>query len=116
MSTRDGRPNAGLIALAGFALILLVVGSSWAIRACNIAQRATLDPVEHEIDRQNVEQSQAYQEGLRRDFDELLMAYAKAKTDDERSIILSTLRHRASGAPEGSIPQDVKDFLARHSN
>lgn len=110
----DG-PSIGAIMLITFSLILLPRGAGWAIHACNTAERATLGAVDQEVDRQNFEHSQAYREGLRRDFDELMLAHSKAKSDEERTVIMSTLRHRVQGAPPEAVPQDVKEFLASHT-
>ena len=115
MSSYDDGPGAGLIATMIIAVIFLIGAAGWGIHACNTAERATLGAVDQEVDRRNVEHSQAYREGLRRDFDELILAYSRAKSDDERAVILSTLRHRVQGAPPEAVPADVKDFLASHT-
>jgi hypothetical protein len=54
--------------------------------------------------------SEAYREGLQRDFDNLLVEYAKAGAD-EKPVILSTLRHRAEGAPPELIPPGVRALI-----
>lgn len=102
------------IVLLFLACILGIAGTAILARACSTAERATFEPVEHEIDRQNVEQSRTFREGLRRDFDSLMLAYAQAKTDDERATIIATLRHRVQGAPPEAVPDDVTQFLAHH--
>ena len=89
---------------------------SWGVHACNTAENAAFGGVDQEIARRNFEKSQAYREGLRRDFDELILAYSRAKSDDERATILSVLRHRVAGAPPEAVPEDVKKFLSAHSN
>lgn len=115
MSRYDDEPSAFAIAMMVIGVIFLIGLAGWGIHACNTAEKATLGAVDQEVERRNFEHSQAYREGLRRDFDELMLAYAKAKSDDERAVILSTLRHRVEGAPPEAVPQDVKDFLASHS-
>lgn len=115
MSSYDDGPGAGFAALCIIALAFLGCLGGWAIHACNTAENATLGVLDQEVERQKFEHSQAYREGLRRDFDELMLAYAKAKSDDERSVILATLRHRVQGAPPEAVPQDVKDFITSHT-
>lgn len=98
----------GVLGIIGFV--------SWGVHACNTAENAAFGGVDQEITRRNFEHSQAYREGLRRDFDELMLAHSKAKSDDERTTIMSVLKHRAAGAPPEAVPEDVKKFLAAHSN
>ncbi len=106
----------------GFTISMMIAGcffligiTGWGIHACSTVERATLGAVDIEVDRRNFEHSQSYREGLRRDFDELKLAYAKAKNDDERAVILSTMRHRVAGAPPEAVPVDVKQFIADHT-
>lgn len=115
MSYHDDEPGAGFIALIFLAIVFIIGVAGWGIHACSIAEKATLGAADQEVERRNFERSQAYREGLRRDFDELMLAYSRAKSDDERAVILSTLRHRVQGAPPEAVPQDVRDFLAQHS-
>lgn len=115
MSNGDDSPSVGTIVGVIVAAIFLIAMASWGIHACTTAQNATLGAVDQEIDRRNFEHSQAYREGLRRDFDELELAYSRAKTDDERAVILATLRHRVEGAPPEAVTEDVRKFLASHA-
>lgn len=115
MSYGDDDIDGTAIAFIIFGVIVALCGGGYLIHACTIADKATLGAAEQAVDTKNFEQSPAYREGLRRDFDELMLAYAHAKSDDERTVILSTLRHRVEGAPPDAVPQDVKDFLKQHS-
>lgn len=115
MARYDDGPSDFSIAAFIIGLILLLVIGGWSIRACSTVDKATLVAVDQEPDRRNFERSQGYREGLRRDFDELMLQYAKAKSDDERAVVLSTLRHRVQGAPPEAVPEDVKKFIADHS-
>lgn len=115
MSRYDDEPSAFAIAMMVIGVIFLIGLAGWGIHACNTAERATLGAADQEVDRRNFERSQSYREGLRRDFDELMLAYSRAKSDDERAAILSVLRHRVQGAPPEAVPEDVKQFLASHS-
>lgn len=115
MSRYDDGPSSSTIALAVVSCFFLIGITGWGIHACSTAERATLGAADIEVDRRNFERSQSYREGLRRDFDELMRAYAKAKDDDERGVVLSTLRHRVAGAPPEAVPADVAAFIATHS-
>lgn len=115
MSSYDDSPSSFSIAVMILGVIFLIGLAGWGIHACNTVEKATLGAVDQEVDRRNFERSQSYREGLRRDFDELMLAYSKAKSDDERAAILSVLRHRVQGAPPEAVPEDVKQFLASHS-
>ncbi len=108
-------PSNFTIAMCVVGVVAIIGFSGWGIHACGTAERATLGAVDQEVDRRNFERSQGYREGLRRDFDELMLQYAKARSDDERTVVLSTLRHRVAGAPPEAVPADVKKFIADHS-
>lgn len=114
MSSSDDRFPAGLTAISIIGVFFLIGCLVFGVRACNTAEKAAFDPVDQEIDRRTFEHSQTYREGLRRDCDELMLSYSKSKSDDERTVILSTLRHRVEGAPPEAVPQDVKQFLFAH--
>lgn len=115
MSSYNDTPSSGSIAALVLGLVFLVTVSVIGVRACTSAEKATFGAVDQEIDRRNFERSQSYREGLRRDFDELMLQYAKARSDDERTVVLSTLRHRVAGAPPEAVPDDVKKFIASHT-
>lgn len=115
MSSYDDGPSAAGVALVAIAAVFLIGVTGWGVHACTIADKATLGAADQEVERRNFERSQSYREGLRRDFDELMLAYSRAKSDDERVTILSVLRHRVQGAPPEAVPQGVRDFIASHS-
>ena len=116
MSRYNDDGPSGLSMLGGTLIVLFALGAvGWGFHACSTAEKATLGAADIEVDRRNFERSQSYREGLRRDFDELKLAYARAKSDDERAVILSTMRHRAAGAPPEAVPSDVKQFIADHT-
>ena len=110
MSTEE-EWGTGAITVIAIASILLVCVSGYAVHACNIADKASLGQIEQDVDTHNFEHSKAYRDGLRHDFDELQLSYAHAKSVDEKTVILSTIRHRASSCPPEFVPQDIKDLL-----
>jgi hypothetical protein len=106
--------NSSVLAGLCFALVIGIIGATClTIHACEVADKATVGRVEQNVDTENFERSEAYRQGLRRDFDELELAYAHAKSDDERRTVLAVLRHRAEGCPPDLVPQDVKELLAK---
>jgi hypothetical protein len=98
--------------VCGILVLALAVGlSSLAFHACSVADQASIGRAEEKVRTRNFEESEAYRVGLRRDFDELLLALAHAKDEDEKATILAVLRHRAEGAPPEAVPQDVRNIL-----
>lgn len=91
----------------------VLTGLGFYVRACNIAQTATLGAAEQSADRRVYEQSKAYRDGLQRDFDELLLEYNRAKDPDSKAAVLATIRHRAEGAPADLVPPEIKSLLQR---
>ncbi len=107
----NGEPNVGMVVLATLGVVVLIVVAGFGIHACSVADQATLGRAEQKVQTDNFEQSEAYRAGVRHDFDELLLSYAHAKDDGERSTILAVMRHRAAACPPELVPQDVKDLL-----
>lgn len=110
---RSDDNSVSVIVFSVIGLVVLCVAGGYAIHACEIADKATLGRAEQDVDTKNFERSEAYRAGLRRDFDELELAYARAKSRDERETIFSVLRHRAEGCPPDLVPDDVKQLLAK---
>jgi hypothetical protein len=100
----------GYIALLAFGglvlLVLLFVGA----RVLGIADTKVFGVVDQNAQREVYENTKAYRDGIRRDFDELSLAYAKA-TPEEKPAILAVLRHRTEGVPPELVPDDVKRLL-----
>ncbi len=106
--------SASFIAIVIVVLVIMgIAGFAW--HACSVADQATIGKKEMQVQTKNFEESEAYLAGLRRDFDELMLAYAHAKSDDERATVLAVMRHRAEGVRPDLVPQDVKDMLAKGS-
>jgi len=112
MSEQETSVGMILGGILGGAIVL--AGVVFWVHACVVADDATLGREEATVQRRNFEESASYRAGLRRDFDELMLSYAKARSDDERSAVLSVLRHRVEGAPPDAVPQDVVDFLKKN--
>lgn len=93
--------------------LIVCVGGGFGVHACVVADKATLGRAEANVETRNFKESEAYQEGVRRDFDELLLSYAHAQSHDERAAIFAVIRHRAEGCPPELVPDDVKQLLAK---
>ena len=63
------------------------------------------------VRRQVFENTQSYQQGSMRDFDNLYLAYVQAKSEDEKAVIIDTLRHRTAGVQPDNIPPRVRALL-----
>jgi hypothetical protein len=96
------------LAVVGFVVIFVALGIG--IRACSIADTKTFGVAQQNADTEVYRHSEAYREGLQRDFDELTLAYAKA-SPEEKPAILATIRHRAEGAPPEFVPANVKVLI-----
>jgi hypothetical protein len=109
----DGEISVSTWVLLVLGIIIVLGALGFGIHACSVADEATLGAAEQNVRTRNFEQSEAYKAGLRRDFDELILAYAHAKSHDERATIFAVIRHRAEGCPSDQVPEDVKQLLAK---
>jgi hypothetical protein len=101
--------TAGLIVVG---VIVLATGLGLYVHAVSVADKATIGRVEQRVETENFEQSVAYREGTRRDFEELRLSYTRAKSQDEKDAVLSLMRHRAAGCPPELVPEEIKRILA----
>jgi hypothetical protein len=99
-------PAVGVV--GGIALITALV---FYARGVNLASDKAFGVAEENVKTQTFQHSEAYVEGVRRDCEELKLAYVQAKTPDEKTAVLSTLRHRVEGVDPTIIPADVKELL-----
>lgn len=89
------------------AFLMLVVGLNF----FGLANYSFFAPKYEAARREVFENTQSYQQGSIRDFDNLYLAYTRAKSEDEKAIILETLRHRTAGVQEGNIPARIRLLL-----
>lgn len=94
-----------------FGFILLVLGVIIGLSFFGLMNYQFFAPKYEAARRQVFENTQSYQQGSIRDFDNLYLAYVQAKTDDEKAIILETLRHRTAGVQPDNIPLRVRALL-----
>jgi hypothetical protein len=100
------------LSLAGVLLAFGVVSAlGFAAHAISIADDATLGKKEANVRTEIFEESVAHREGTRRDFEELYRSYLQAKTNDERSVLVSLMQHRADGCAPELVPPSVQALL-----
>ena len=107
----DTKDEVRLWGLVILGVAIALTGIAFWAHACDVGDQATLGNLEQKVRTRNFEESEAYRAGLRRDFDELLLSYAHAKSAEEKATIRSVIRHRAEGCPPDQVPQDIRDLL-----
>lgn len=96
----------GLLSIA-FALIVIMGISVSYVRVANYITPAMVD-----IENNAFHQSQAYNDGMARDLDELKMAYDTATPEGKESIKAS-IRHRFASYDYSKLPPDLQQFLSQ---
>jgi hypothetical protein len=94
------------------ACLLGIPATYLTLRAAGIVDKKTFGVADQNADTDIYRHSEAYREGLQRDFDELSLAYAQAKPEDKPAV-LATIRHRAEGAPPEYVPANIRSLIAR---
>jgi hypothetical protein len=90
---------------------VLVTGCVVLFRVCGIADTKFFGTADQNAQREVYENTKTYRDGVRRDLDELTLAYSTAKTAEEKQSILSIMKHRVEGIPPELVPADVKQLL-----
>lgn len=96
--------------LGSLVAVLAVTWLGFYVHGMSIADTRLFGVPEENARREVFEQTKSYRDGVRRDFDELLLAYAKA-SPEERPAIVSIMRHRAESAPADLVPAEVKALI-----
>ena len=108
---RDGAAavGVGFGAIVGFLIVLgLLVAGITAI-GLGISWYAT--PAQVSIENKTFHESQAYQDGMARDLEEMRMSYLDA-SDVKKDAIRATVRARFSGFRADRLPESDQAFLA----
>lgn len=92
-------------------LLVVAVGLAAAFGLGYFAYRnyAYFNPKYEQVRRNTFEQSQAYNDGMRRDLENLQMEYAKAD-DAGKVVIRSTALHRFAAYDIEKLPSDLRSF------
>jgi hypothetical protein len=99
------------IVLLGFVSMILVAALALSLRLIGVADTKYIAPVEQNAQTKVYEGTKAYQDGVRRDFEDLRLAYIQSKDPEAKAAILATMRHRAAGVPPELLPNDVSDLI-----
>lgn len=94
----------GILAMA--AVAALVIGGN----VLDFGLFKTLAPRYEQARRDTFEESQAYNEGMRRDLENLRNQYVAATDPAAKAALADTFRHRAEGYPN-QLPPDLQQFL-----
>lgn len=107
---QDGWSRRKLAVSFFFFLAMLCVGG-FAARAWLLGEDRALGLAEENVKTRNFEGSEAYRQGVRRDFDDLLLQYQRARVPEEKAAIVSVIRHRAGDCPPDQVPPAIRDLL-----
>jgi hypothetical protein len=107
---RDGWSRTSMAITFFFCLAVLLAGG-FLVRAWALGSDRVLGLAEENVKTHNFEESQAYRQGIRQDFDNLLLQYTRAKDPGEKAAILSVIRHRAGDCPSDQVPSVIRDLL-----
>jgi hypothetical protein len=61
--------------------------------------------------REVFENTKSFRDGSARDFENLLISYLSANTEEGKQAILSVIRQRAYGVPQEQLPLEIKNLL-----
>jgi len=93
------------------AFLILFPATIFALNYMGLINYQFFAPKYEAARREVFENTQSYQQGSVRDFDNLYLAYVQAKSEGEKAVILDTLRHRTAGVQHDSIPPRVRALL-----
>ncbi len=97
--------------IIGFVVVSAIVMGIFLLQSLDFASLVFWGPKYENAHRQIFENTKSFRDGSSRDLDNLRIAYIQAKTPEEKSIILDTLRHRALGIPSEQISPAVNQLI-----
>lgn len=98
------------VLIATFLIIGLVVGI-FLLQTLGFESFKFWAPKYEDAHRQVFENTKSFRDGSARDLDNLRVAYSQAKTPEEKSIILDTIRHRALSVPSDQLSPAVNQLI-----
>jgi hypothetical protein len=87
-------------------IVLLIAGAA----TISFGLYSFFGPKYAEVDRQIFENSQAYNEGMLRDLQNLRLQYLGSKDDETRAALKATILHRFSVYPRDKLPLELSQF------
>ena len=105
--------SASIYTLAVFAAICILV---FFLNGLSLASFGFFAPKVEAVRRQTFEQSQAYNEGMLRDLQNIRSDYLAATTDAQRAALRATALHRFAAYKTDRLPMDLQAFYAQIQN
>ena len=101
-----------IFAYIGITILVLTGITGLAIfgNALDFGLFRTFAPKYEQVRRDTFEQSQAYNEGMRRDLENLRNEYLASNDPAAKAALADTFRHRAEGYPN-QLPPSLQQFL-----
>jgi hypothetical protein len=97
------------LTIGGILAVVLVVVLATGGRYIGWKSNQYFAPREEQVRRDTFEQSQAYNEGMRRDLEEIKDQYLATNDPASKAALRATFIHRAEGYPN-QLPADLQSF------
>ncbi|HVI41839.1 MAG TPA: hypothetical protein VM577_14405 [Anaerovoracaceae bacterium] len=92
------------------AVVVVVLGLSWAVQGNNFFLYKFFAPREEAVRREVFEQSKAYNEGMAQDLRHMQLEWIKAKPE-QKAALASIILHQFAGYDTSKLPSDLQLFL-----
>jgi hypothetical protein len=90
-------------------VILVLIAAGFGLNYAGLMNTAFFQPKYEQIRRNTFEQSQAYNEGMIRDLENIRNQYLAANDPASKAALRATFIHRAEGYPN-TLPSDLQSF------
>lgn len=92
--------------------VALLTGLSFYGNFIGLSIKKMFGPANVAVDRQIFEESQSYNEGMRRDLENLRMQYLGA-SEDQRLALKATMLHRFAAYPQEKLSPELRSFYVQ---
>lgn len=103
------------LALTIIGLSLAAVALAFAVQGNDFALYRTFAPKYEQVRRDTFKQSQAYNDGMAQELDNMRLEYIRA-TPDQQQAMASVILHRAASYDASKLPPDLAAFVASLKN
>jgi hypothetical protein len=110
LTEEDEMGTMKIIGISVLGLISVVV-LCFFLNALDFGLFKTFAPKYEQVRRDTFEQSQAYNEGMRRDLEDIRNQYLKSSDPASKAALRATFIHRAEGYPN-QLPADLQSFYS----
>lgn len=90
-------------------VLVLIVGSAFFFQGLDLSLFGFFAPKYEQVRRNTFEQSQSYNEGMRRDLESIRDQYLTTTDPTAKAALRATFIHRAEGYPN-QLPADLQSF------